>query len=208
VPHGIDQAVCVQLADAWARLSIICPAPFSASTDIKHLLVRAARMIIAAVGVIELDTADLGIELAGYDMCQSDELQDQIAEEWLRALIEAVRHAQAAKPMSVSDAPEPRKSPPAQDPVAPPCATAAEPQPSTDAPGADRRAKLIKTMVRTVRQYAQAYGSAPDFSSDKPLIVSRVHNFIRSVTSQRQTPLNVLESVRLELAKTQNAKLP
>ena len=202
-------------------------------------------MTIAAVGVVDLEAADLIVGLMGYDMCPSDELQEQITEEWLKAIIEAMRYipsipigAASALPALIST-PEIRRPSSATEPTTITLGTTAgsagsaipvlkvgaritgdiAPQvpPTLPMIGAasntsallsrdDRRAKLVRTMVQTVRQYAQTYGAAPDFSSDRPAFISRVHNYIRSVTTRQQASQDVLEAVRLELARTQGPK--
>lgn len=64
----------------------------------------------------------------------------------------------------------------------------------------ERRVKIIQEMVRTVQQYVQTYGAAPDFGSDKPAVVAKVHNYIRSVTTRQQASPEVLDAVRAQLA--------
>lgn len=231
-----DQAqsenVCVQLSDRWARISVTYPALFSTSASIKHLLARAARMITAVVGSIDLDTADISVTLTGYDVCSSEELREQVAEEWIRALIEVMRSspcAAAASPSAKPEAPKASNAPTgsvsciaggldvsaggalAKVPVATSDAAMTPPK----VPGVtnitplsrdERRAKVIQNMVQTVRQYVQTFGSAPDFSSERAQVVNRVHNYIRSVTTRQQAPTDVLEAVRIELATKQNEK--
>jgi hypothetical protein len=200
-----DQAqsenVCVQLSDGWARISITHSIPFSASISIKSPLIRAARMVVTAVGPVDLEKADISVTLTGYDMCSSEELQEQVAEEWIRALIEATRTL-AVSPTrgdSITNCP---KTEMRGDGAAPP-----------KTPGninittmsrEERRAKVIRNMVQRVQEHVRAYGSAPDFSSERTQAVARVHNYIRSVTTRQQAPTDILEAVRAELASKQD----
>lgn len=81
---------------------------------------------------------------------------------------------------------------------------AARTQSSAPAPAStkdERRAKMIREMVRTVQQYVETYGAAPDFGSSKPAIVEKVHNYIKSVTTRQTVSPEILDAVRQELAK-------
>jgi hypothetical protein len=64
----------------------------------------------------------------------------------------------------------------------------------------DRRDRMVRSMVQTVQQYVKTYGSAPDFKSDKPSVIEKVHNYIRSTTTRQNAPHDILEAVRHQLA--------
>jgi hypothetical protein len=64
--------------------------------------------------------------------------------------------------------------------------------------GIDER--VVKSMVDTVRKYAERHGSAPDFGADTPGVHKKVYNYIRSTTANQQAPDGLIEEVRRRLA--------
>jgi hypothetical protein len=82
-----------------------------------------------------------------------------------------------------------------------------DPPPPGDPPAADpARAvppthQLVENMIKTVRMHMRVHPSgAPRFDDPKPASVTKSHNYIKSVTGRQYAGVEVLESVRRNLA--------